>query len=88
MQGPLLGPVPSPSAIEPWEWVVDTIESSASHIEVVEHWGDQKDLRLVFDSGDSRLAYFATFDFNLLQEWKQIPVENVLVARDSLALGA
>lgn len=53
VQGPLVGPMPSPSAIEPWEWVADTIEASASRIERVEHWTDEKDLRLVFDRGGS-----------------------------------
>ena len=58
-----------PARIVPWEWVADRIQALAATIEVVEHWNDEKDLRLRFCGAASVTTYLAKFDFNLLQEW-------------------
>jgi hypothetical protein len=58
-----------PAEAKPWEWVSEAIESQASHVEVIEHWEHQKDLRVVFSECGLTQTYFARFDFNLLQEW-------------------
>ncbi len=63
-------PLPEPSAIEPWEWVTNAIESVASQVEVLDHWDHQKDLRLVLECDGNQWSYIAKFDFDLLQEWR------------------
>lgn len=62
-----------PTEVEPWEWVSDTIVAQASYVELIEHWGDQKDVRIFFSQDCSTQAYFGRFDRNLLQEWIREP---------------
>jgi hypothetical protein len=57
------------TTVRAWEWVDQTIESAASHVEVLDHWGHQKEIVVLFNELDNKTNYIAKFDFNLLQEW-------------------
>lgn len=61
--------LPSLLDLRAWEWTVDTVERLASRIDVLDHWGHQKDFQFEFPSPTGPICMVGKFDFDLLQEW-------------------